>query len=56
MEPMLTIEEAAQILRVTRVTISRWIRDGKIQSAKVGRRRLIKASEIERVTQTRGQA
>jgi len=46
---LLTIAEAAEVLRVSQSTLRRWIRLGLIPSRKLGRRRLLLASEIEKV-------
>lgn len=37
----LTIEEAAEMLRVSTSTIRRWIRDGDIAAHRIGRRRVV---------------
>jgi len=37
MEKLLTIKEAAKILRLNAETITRYIREGKIQAVKFGR-------------------
>lgn len=44
----LTISEAAKELGVTRQTISRWIRDGKLEAEQVGREKLINKKSLER--------
>jgi len=46
--------EAAQILAVNRVTIFRWIKQGKIKAEKVGKNYIIPASEVrvERETES----
>lgn len=41
-----TISESAKALGVTRQTISRWIKEGKIPSEKVGRETLIKKKDL----------
>jgi excisionase family DNA binding protein len=41
----LTTEEIADSLRVHKVTIVRWIRDGRLAAKKVGRRWLIKETD-----------
>jgi excisionase family DNA binding protein len=45
----LTRQETARHLRLSEDTIDRMIRDGKLKSQKVGRRRLIPASEVIRL-------
>ena len=42
----LTITQAAEKMRVTRQTISRWIAEGKLSAEKVGREKLIPKHEI----------
>ncbi len=46
---LLTISEAARILRISQSTLRRWIRLGLVPSRKLGRRRLLLASEIEKI-------
>jgi excisionase family DNA binding protein len=41
----LTTDEIAEALRVHKVTVVRWIREGKLKAKKVGRRWLIKESD-----------
>jgi excisionase family DNA binding protein len=49
---MLTMEEAAKMLRVTVRTLSTWIRSGRISVARPGRRVLVPRSEVERLLST----
>ena len=51
---LLTTDEAAVFARVHIQTVRRWLRSGLIRSAKIGRRRLIPRSELERVTRIPG--
>lgn len=44
-----TVEEAAEFLQVNINTITRWIKEGKLKAAKIGRSWRIKRSEIERL-------
>lgn len=46
---LLTVAEAAEQLRVGRTMIYAMLRDGRINGVKIGRRRLVPASEIERI-------
>ena len=47
---LLTVQEAAADLRVSRSTIWRWCRDGTLSSAfKIGRNWRIHRSEVERI-------
>jgi len=43
-----TISEVATELKVTRQTVSRWLRDGKIETEQVGREKLINRKSLER--------
>lgn len=49
MTAMVSIAEAAEILRVSRRTIHRMIRDGQLYAPKVRRRRLISMTTIESI-------
>lgn len=49
----LTISEVAKELNVTRQTVSRWIREGKIEAEQVGREKLIDKKTIKRYVQKR---
>ena len=42
-----SVEEAAEILSLGRTTIFFLIRDGQLHAVKVGKRRLVAASELE---------
>lgn len=44
-----TAAEVAEICRVQRLAVYRWIKAGKIESVKIGRGRLIPAAEVERI-------
>lgn len=46
---MLSVKETADLFGVTKRTIFRWIKSGKIKSVKIGRTVRIKKSEIYRV-------
>lgn len=48
MAELLTIDEVAERLRVGRRTIERFLAEGEIGSVKVGRRRLVPETELER--------
>lgn len=43
-----TISEVTRELKVTRQTVSRWLRDGKIETEQVGREKLINRKSLER--------
>jgi excisionase family DNA binding protein len=50
MQKLLTVQEAAEHLRVSRSTIWRWCRDGTLSSAfKIGRNWRIHRSEVEEI-------
>lgn len=46
-QKLLTCIEAAKVLRVTRKTIYRWLKDGKLPSKRYGRKVLIPAAALE---------
>ena len=46
---MLSVKETADLFGVTKRTVFRWIKSGKMKSVKIGRTVRIKESEIERV-------
>jgi excisionase family DNA binding protein len=48
-QTLLTVDEAAEKLRVSRSLIYGQMRDGRLRGIKIGRRRLIPASEVERL-------
>lgn len=45
---MLTVDEAAGAMRVSRSMVYGLLRDGKLAGVKVGRRRLISLTEVQR--------
>lgn len=49
MEQLLSIERTAEVLSVSPWTVRAWIQQGKLGSAKLGSRRLVPQSEIERL-------
>jgi excisionase family DNA binding protein len=56
---LVSIKEAAAILAISPWTVRAWITQGKITSAKLGTRRLVPESEVNRllseaITQRRG--
>lgn len=48
MEPLITINELAEYLKVNRATIYYWIRNQQINYVKVGTRYRFRRSEVER--------
>jgi len=49
MEKLYDIGEAAEFLRLSPNTIRSWIQIGRVRSAKVGDRRVIRESELRRL-------
>jgi len=49
MEKLYSVDEAAELLRLSRWTIWSWLKTGKIRGAKVGDRRIIRESELQRL-------
>jgi putative molybdopterin biosynthesis protein len=47
LNPLITIPEAADLLRVCRRTIWRLIKEGRIRTRRIGRRVLIDPSDLE---------
>lgn len=45
----LTLQQAAARLSVSRATLQRMIADGRIAASKVGRRTIVKATEVDRL-------
>ncbi|MDR0881604.1 MAG: helix-turn-helix domain-containing protein [Candidatus Adiutrix sp.] len=48
-ERPLTVDEAAEFLKVNRSTVLKWLKEGKIRAAKIGREWRIKKAEIDRL-------
>jgi len=48
-EQYYTIEEVAEILKVVYITVYRWIKQGKLESFRVGKKYMIKKSDIEKL-------
>ena len=51
-ENYVTKAEAATLLNVNRLTIWRWVRDGKLQAEKVGRELLIRRDDLTTMTKS----
>jgi excisionase family DNA binding protein len=49
MERLYSVDEAAELVRVSHWTIRTWIRTGKLRGSKFGKRRVIRESELQRV-------
>lgn len=48
MEKLYTIPEVAKLLRISKATLYRMMRDGRIQTVKMGRKTLFRESELNR--------
>ena len=46
-EKLLTTNEVIKILRISRITLYRWIKDGKIEFVRVGKKYLFKENLIK---------
>lgn len=46
-EEILTVEETARLMRVTRTTVRNWIKEGKLRSFKCGISRRIRKTDID---------
>lgn len=49
MEPLYTLEEAAQVLKVSERSLAEWLRKGKIRGVKIGRAWRIPESALDEV-------
>lgn len=49
MENLLSVQEAANQLGISKYTIEAWLSQNKLQRTKVGRRTMIRESELEKV-------
>ena len=49
MERLYSVDEAAELLRLSHWTIWGWLKKGKLRGAKVGGRRVIRESELQRL-------
>lgn len=57
MEPLLSVEEAAKRLGgISPWTLKAWLSQGRLRRTKVGRRTMIRASELERVIDDGGKS
>jgi excisionase family DNA binding protein len=53
---MLTVAEAAEMLRCSESLIYTQLKDGRLRGVKVGRRRLVPMAEIKKLIQSGGAA
>ncbi len=51
-ESFLTVAEVAEVLRLNQQTVRNWIDAGSLPAVRVGRRVLIKRSDLDRVVQS----
>jgi len=49
MSTLMSVEELAEVFGVSRVTIRRWRRSGKLQAVQVGRELRFRLSDVERL-------
>jgi excisionase family DNA binding protein len=49
LEKLYEVAEAADVLKVSEWTIWKWLQTGKLRGAKVGDRRVIRESELQRL-------
>jgi len=49
LDPLYSIQEAADLTGLSHWTLRKWAKDGKIETNKQGSRRLISESELERL-------
>lgn len=57
LEPLYSVEEAARILGgLSKYTIEAWLSKGKLRRTKVGRRTMIRESELQRVIEDGGKS
>lgn len=48
-EKLYSVNEAAELLRLSHWTIWSWLKTGKLRGAKIGDRRVIRESELQRL-------
>lgn len=44
--PLLTVSDTARVLRVTRITVRRWIAKGHLESVKIGQWQRVRKASI----------
>ncbi len=49
MERLYSVSESAEILRIAKCTVWAWLKSGRIRGAKIGDRRVIRESELQRL-------
>jgi len=50
MDEILTVREVAEYLKLSRTTVWRWCKEGKLQAFKLGHSWRVRRSELERIT------
>jgi len=50
MDEILTVREVAEYLKLSRTTVWRWFKEGKLQAFRLGRSWRVRRSELERIT------
>ncbi|MFP5265130.1 MAG: helix-turn-helix domain-containing protein [Blastocatellia bacterium] len=50
LDRLLSLERTAQLLSVSIWTVRKWVSIGRIKSVKIGSRRLVAKSEVQRIT------
>ena len=56
MENLYSVREAAKQLGISKYTVEAWLSKKKLQRTKVGRRTMIRESELEKVLEDGGQS
>lgn len=49
LSPLMTIKEVAEYLKVSEATVWRWVKSGKLPSAKIGRTRRVKIEDVIKI-------
>ena len=49
-DEILTVREVAKYLKLSRTTVWRWVKEGKLRAFKLGRSWRVRRSELERIT------
>lgn len=53
---LLTVAETAELLRCGQTTVYQLLKDGRLASVKIGRRRLVRAADVHRFIEAGGAA
>ena len=56
LENLLSIEECAKRLRISKFTIQGWLSKGRLERTKVGARTMVSESELQKVIQVGGKS